>query len=219
MEELENLKKPVITLNDIVKARDITRESARVEVNRWAKKGLITNVERGKYAITKDVFAIATGLIQPSYISFGAALYLRGFLEQTISRVDVVSPRYRKGVKFGNVDIRFAKFRSDRIFGYEKMERGKFYAFVAETDKAVADCLCFPRYFELSYLDAAFKGIDAKKLEAYVARMGSAAAIKRAGYLLERAGYETTLGGKLSGVHQFIPGKRGRWNNRWRLYV
>ena len=219
MEELENLKKPVITLNDVIKARDITRESASVEITRWAKKGMITKVEKGKYAITKDVFAIATGLVQPSYISFGAALYLRGLLEQTVSRVDVVSPRYRKGIKFGNVEIRFARFRSDRIFGYEKMERGKFSAFVAETEKAVADCLCFPKYFELSYLDAALKEIDAKKLESYVARMGSAAAIKRAGYLLERAGHETILGKELSGVHQFIPGKGGQWNKRWRLYV
>lgn len=219
MEELEKLKKPVITLNDVIKARNITRESAGVEITRWAKKGLITKVEKGKYAITSDVFAIATGLVQPSYISFGAALYLRGLLEQTVSRVDVVSPRRRRSVGIGNVEIRFVRFRSDRIFGYEKMERGRFFAFVAETEKAIADCLCAPGHFELSYLDAAFREIDAKKLEEYVLRMGSVAAIKRAGYLLERAGHETTLGTKLSGVHHLVPGKRGQWNRRWRLYV
>lgn len=220
MESLETLKKAVITLKDMAKARNITRQSAAVEISRAVKKGRLARVEKGKYALTSDMFAIASGLVQPSYISFGSALYLRGLLEQTVTKIYVVSPKYKKGITFGNIEIKFIKFGSGNIFGYEKIKRGEFFAFIAETEKAIADCLYAPRYFELSYLDEALGRINSKKLEEYALKMGSVAAIKRAGYLLELAGHETALARKrLSGVHALVPGKKGRWNKKWRIYV
>lgn len=191
-----------------------------MEIIRGVKKGRLTRLEKGKYAITDDIFAIATSLVQPSYLSFGSALYLRDLLEQTPTRIDVVSPKYKKRIRVGNSEIRFIQFGSARIFGYERILRGDFFAFVAETEKAIVDCLHAPRYFEFSYLDPAIKAANPRKVEEYALKMNSVATLKRAGYLLEHAGYETTLAqAKLSGVHRLVPGKTGKWNRKWRLYA
>jgi predicted methyltransferase len=50
--------------------------------------------------------------------------------------------------------------------------------------------------------------------------MDSIAATKRAGFLLEKNGRKTNLNKEdITGVHWLIPGKKGKSNNKWRLYV
>jgi len=214
------LRKPVISIGDVAKARNLSLASAAVWITRQAKAGRITKISKGKYAITEDVFAIATAIVQPSYLSFASALYLRGFLEQTVSSLQVVVPHYRKDLMAGNTPIKFITFSHRRIFGYERMPRGDFFAFVAEPEKAIMDCLYAPRHFPISYLEGAFKEIDQKKAEAYALRMDSVSVVKRAGYLLEHFGYDTSLAKKpLTGVHYLEPGKKGTWSAKWRMYV
>ncbi len=220
--ELEALKKPVITLGDVAKVRNISRASAGVAITRLAKKGKILKLEKGKYAISNDVFAVASNITHPCYISFAAALYLRGMLQQTVSEIAVMSPKTRKPLEFFRVRIRFVRTSTKNLFGYERIRRGGFFAFVAEPEKAVVDIVCNPSYYPLSYLDEVVGSIDVEKLERYLLRLGSVSAIKRVGYILEKNGLRTGLRKNaklLRGVHYLIPGKGSTWNKKWRLYV
>ena len=75
------LERPVITLNEIAR-RAGSPAYARLLAHRLVKAGKLIRVAHGAYSASDNIFAIASNLYYPSYISFISASYLHGFTQE-----------------------------------------------------------------------------------------------------------------------------------------
>jgi predicted transcriptional regulator of viral defense system len=93
-------------------------------------------------SFTDDPFIVATQLIEPSYISFNSALYLKGIIQQPpLSVVECVTTK--NSFKLGKPRIEYHKIVPELYFGYERIERYGSYVWVAAPGKALLDKVYF----------------------------------------------------------------------------
>lgn len=143
LKELE--KYPVFTSKTIADITGKGKQYANLILFRLKKTGEITMLERDKYTMHKDTLIIATHMSWPSYISGWAALQYHHLTEQLPFCVEVITTRARKRrmPEFSFGRIRFIKTSSKNMSGYKKEQYQGFEIFVAEKEKAIADCYAF----------------------------------------------------------------------------
>ena len=226
IKEVEKLRKPVITLNDVARIIQKSKAYTRVYVNRLSKKNLLREVEKGKYATSEDPFEIGSNLIFPSYISFISAYSIYGFTTQTPIELQVISLKSKKPLSTGNTRILFVKFKKQNFFGYKREKFRNRYIFIAEPEKAIVDSLYLPRYCPIAESYTALKNsdIDINKLIEYALRMRSIITIKRLGYLLEVNGHDIykkvkpQLNKRYDLLDPFLP-KSKKKSKKWKLNI
>lgn len=222
LEELRDSGLYVFKTVDMSSILHLSNNAASVYIYRMKQKEMIHAVEKGKFSISSDPFAVSTQLVFPSYISFSTSLYLHGRLGQVIDNIYVISSRKKKHMAFMDTEIRFIKFPSFRIFGYGKKRKGDSFVMLADLEKTAVDCLHLPRYAPVSQVQEALSpGFDKELLEDYAVMMKSEAVRRRAGYLLELLGEETKLKPSTGTVYKLNPTikRKGKYNSRWRLYI
>lgn len=141
---LKALKRyPVFTTRDIANVLDKKRDYAYIVAFRLKKAGIIHEIEKGKYTIEDDPFAIASWIVWPSYISGWAALHYHKLTEQLPFTIHVVTTRKRKNkiIRFMNTRIEFLKIKKEGFFGYERVVQHNKEVFIAEKEKAIVDAL------------------------------------------------------------------------------
>jgi len=178
---------------DLVKISNWPRTRIHNTLASLIRKGVLTRIKRGNYALTKDLNAktleIATELVKPSYISFWTALSHYGFTEQQVMNVQVVSPKQSRPIAIGDTQVEVVAFRPYRFFGYQKMDG----FVIAEPEKALIDSLF---RMDLSggldefarCLINAWPSLDHEKLVDYAVRFKNRSLVSRLGYLIERLG-------------------------------
>jgi len=129
----------VFTAQQLANLIGKSKAVATVYMARLVSKGLATRLLKGRIAFTEDDFAIATQLVEPSYISLDSALMLNGLAMQVTKRVQCVTSKNSK--VFDSLGIEYHKIPGRLFFGYEKQNRGNSYAFVATPEKALIDGL------------------------------------------------------------------------------
>ena len=129
----------VFTAQQLANLIGMSKAVATVYMARLVSKGLATRLLKGRIAFTEDDFAIATQLVEPSYISLDSALMLNGLAMQVTKRVQCVTSKNSK--VFDSLGIEYHKIPGRLFFGYEKQNRGNSYAFVATPEKALIDGL------------------------------------------------------------------------------
>ncbi len=140
---------------------------ANVYASRLATKGLATRLVRGKLAFTSDLQAIATQLLEPSYISLYSALNFHGLLMQVPREIECVTPKNSRNYK--ELGIAYHKIPARLFYGYERHGREGGYVFVADPEKALVDGVYLNRLPRS--LIAEVKGkVDGRKLAEYVGR-------------------------------------------------
>lgn len=144
-----------------------TRLSAAVYLSRMVKKGLIKRIRRGKFAFSDDDLAIASQLIEPSYISLNSALLFHGLVQQVPASVECVTAR--NTFRFGDLGIIYRKIPGALFYGYEKKRKGNSYILIAEPEKALIDCVYLNCMGRKSAREIREK-LDRKKLDGYVRR-------------------------------------------------
>lgn len=159
----------------------LDRRFVKVYVHRMVKKGLAWRPVEGIAAFTHDTFVVATQLVEPSYISLSAALYLRGLLDQVPSLVECVTTRGTKRVD----NVVYRKIKPQLFFGYAQEERSGSYVFLAEPEKAVLDLAYYGAIYSL-ILDEVLPRLDADRLREYAERFGATARGKAAARLVMR---------------------------------
>ena len=221
-DELKHSGRYVFTIRDLSRVLGSSREVASVYAHRMKAKGLIYDVEKGKFSLGEDPFLVASQVVSPSYLSFSTALYLHGRMQQVIDRIYAVTSRKRNDLNFMGTDIEFIRFSPERIFGYRRHRKRDSYIFLADLEKAAVDSLYMPRYVPVSHVyEALSEGFDRKLMEEYARRMGSEAVIRRTGYILEVLGEDTDLrpsGRTIYRLNPHFPSK-GRYISSWRLYA
>jgi len=175
---LENLKKPIFSLQDLVLYGQKVIPS---QISGMAKKGDIIRIKNGLYALAsrKNDLApehIAFRLYEPSYVSLEWALQKHGLMPDIPFNVTSVTAKATRTFKnpFGAFFYRSVK--PDLFFGYEKREDAPGQPYLlAEPEKALLDYLYLnlPRIRGEHDIEGlrlnpfALKELDAKKLIAY----------------------------------------------------
>lgn len=210
----------VFSIRDICRFGELRRDEAYVYLHRMLKKNMIHRIQKGKFTIYEDPFLISTQLVTPSYVSFLSALYLHGKFEQTISTIFVATPIKRPPIRVFGMDVKFVKLRPNLIFGFRKVRKGGSYISLAELEKAVVDILYLPRYGRINSVAGLMAEMDVKKLKEYSERMGEPV-LRRAGYLLDRAGVNHDLKPRTKTVYKLNPSIKelGNFNRKWLLYI
>jgi len=121
---------------------------ARVYASRLIKKGFARRIIEGVVSLTDDPLIIATQLLEPSYISFTTALYVRGLIQQAPALVECVTTK--KSFKLHEPRIEYHRIVPQLYFGYERIERFGSYIWVATPEKAILDVVYFGANYELT---------------------------------------------------------------------
>ncbi|OHA42430.1 MAG: hypothetical protein A3H68_00470 [Candidatus Taylorbacteria bacterium RIFCSPLOWO2_02_FULL_46_40] len=177
-ELLENLKKPIFSLQDLALYGQKIIPS---QLSVMADKGDIIRLKNGLYVIAsrKDNLApehIAFRLYEPSYVSLEWALQKHGLMPEIPFNVTSVTAKTTRTFTNFFGSFFYKSIKPDLFFGYEKREDvlGQPYL-LAEPEKALLDYL----YFNLSHIKTdtdveglrlnpfTIKELDEKKLASY----------------------------------------------------
>ncbi len=225
LEALRESPVAVLTAAEVGKRCGLGRRDAGERLRRLRDAGLVRMVERGTYALPgTDVAAVASALGK-GYVSFLSALARHGLTTQIPREVTVVGPR-RRLVEFGETTIRVVALPAFRRFGGQREFIGGKAALIATPVKAVVDGCYLPEHCPLSESYRAIQegSLPAEELVEAALRMRSNVALKRIGYLLERAGTDVhaRVRGKLGkGFERLDPlgPAEGERDRKWRLVI
>lgn len=189
LESIRSSNLMVFSPKDIERLMGMERTRCYQLVSRMKQKGLISEIENGKYVtITPspgpDILSVAPYIVFPAYLSFWTALSFHGFTEQLPLTIFVVTTKRKQKIEHNGMQIRFITLSPSRFFGYLRVDG----MIMADKEKSLIDSLLLPRYaggmIELAKcLSNAWKEIDVKMLIDYALRMKNKSLIKRLGYL------------------------------------
>ncbi|MBC7107305.1 MAG: hypothetical protein H5T41_00695 [Methanomassiliicoccales archaeon] len=195
------------------------------------RKGIIARVRRNAYALSNDlpknIFAVATEAIKPSYISFWTALSYYGFTEQQVMVVQLVSTRQFRPFYAAPFRCEVVKFKISKFFGYRKIDR----FVIAEKEKALIDSLsrldlCGGLSEYAKSLKNAWPSLDKKKFAEYLIKFGNKSVISRIGFLTEHMGLSFPEADRLlpyrSSSFTSLDPRATRtncYNNKWHIII
>jgi len=227
---LEANKTTVFTAQQMAIILGMNNNATRVILSRLVKRGTINRIQRNKYSIPDvSIWAIASSIYTPSYISLLSAFEYYGTTTQTSRIIDVFNP-IKSGtmdvkIESGNYAFRFIKVKPNLVFGYKKYNINGKTAFIADLEKAIVDNLTYPMYLPLDEAYEAVKsGIHIKKIVRYAKETGKIAVIKRLGYMLSKAGFPISPSNFDSFSETYVPldpglPRRGKYNKTWRVVI
>ncbi len=136
--------KAVITPAEIANILGKPKNIGSVYAARLVKKGLARRLLRGKLSLVDDDFAIASQLINPAYISLDSALLFHGVIQQITKGIECVTTV--NSIKLERLGIVYHKIPPSLFYGYNRVERGQSFAFMAEPEKALIDGIYLGAY-------------------------------------------------------------------------
>ncbi|MDG6928317.1 MAG: hypothetical protein JRN10_02985 [Nitrososphaerota archaeon] len=145
----------------------IKQGEAKVYASRLIARGFATRAIEGRISFTDDRFVIATQLVEPSYISFTSALYLREIILQVPAVVECVTPVISN--RLPALGIEYHKIDPILFFGYERVSRGNNYVFLASPEKALLDMVYFSKIYDRAYGES-FQYINFEQLAEYAGK-------------------------------------------------
>lgn len=220
-EALLRQEKAVFTLAEISRISGVKKRNIPVYMHRMKKKNLLFSVEKNKFSVTDDPFIVASQLINPAYLSLTTALYLHNLLPQVIDKIEVLTSRRKKEITLFGMKTNFRMLSPSRMFGYNKIKKGKSYLMLAEVEKAIIDSIYFQKSCPLHLILPVLAKTNTLKLERYAQRFAHEGVLRRLGYLLDYAGIAHHLQRKSNRVYMLNPAskKKGTFNKKWFLYV
>lgn len=124
----------------------VSYDAARKFLFRYSKKGFITKLRAGLYALTDNMpsqYLIANKLYEPSYISFDTALSFHGIIPETIYTITSAASMARRKFKVLNTLFTYQKIKKEFYTGYKPIKYLGETILMAEPEKALADYLYF----------------------------------------------------------------------------
>ncbi len=198
--------KGTISVDQAAKSFNLPPKDAAKILARWANQGWLSRVRRGLYvpvpleARTGDValedsWIVAERLFSPCYVGGWSAAEHWGLTEQIFRSVLMMTtkkPRTRQPTIKGTSFV-LRTILPESLFGTKPVWRGQVKVKVSDPSRTVLDMMDDPilggglrpsvDVFQ-NYLRSDMK--DLKLLVSYAERLGSGAALKRLGFLLER---------------------------------
>ncbi len=180
--------KQVVDSGTVRKIQRATPAYASLVLQRLRKKGLLRQITRNKYTMSDNIYAVATNLYTPSYLSFWSASAYYGYSTQILNTIQVATTTRRKPILFDNYKLRFLPLNKRSFFGFTKIQMDKTVVFLAEPEKLLIDAFLRPR--EMGNFDEIIAlvqkaDINKEKIVDYLKRIDQTSLIKRIGCLLE----------------------------------
>ncbi len=180
-------ERPVITLNEIAR-RTQSPAYARLLAHRLVKAGKLMRVAQSAYSASDNIFAIASNLYYPSYVSFISASYLHGLTQEIPVRVYVATAASHPITEVMGYTLEFVRLGS--LWGYHKDKQGEEDVFVADIEKLMIDAFlkpeCMGNFQEIENVFSRSPAPDMARLKDYLQKLGSKRVYRQVGYMLEK---------------------------------
>ncbi len=200
------------------------------------RKGLITQVERGKYILSNrdvDSFLIGTRLVEPSAIAYSSALNYYGLTEQIPNIIHIQTSKRKQNKEILNVRYQFITISPHKFFGIRKEWIGRDSYFITDIEKTIVDCFDLPEYAggfteAVKGLFVSHERLDKEKLWQYALKMENNTLIKRLGYLSEILNLKGFEDFRANAAQVLLPkytllnplsSAKGKHLKKWRLIV
>lgn len=176
---------PFFDLALLVQSFDEKRETIRVQLSRWIKRGMVIGLRRGMYTLSgayRRVPLTAAGLAgqlyRPSYLSGLWALGYHDLVPERVVWLTSVTPRVPRRFENPVGIFDYRNIKRELFFGYIAVRQREQEFFVAEPEKALLDHWHLTpgewtpaRLSEMRYQH--FEGVAPERLEAYAERFRS----------------------------------------------
>src|SRR5690606_18052768 len=106
-------------------------------LTRYKNNNALKQIIKGKYTSKEDIYTIASNIYVPSYISFWTASYLKGYTEQIVTTVQIITTKNKKSIIFMDQKIEFYKFSKKLFFGFKKLKTNDGFMFLVEDEKLI----------------------------------------------------------------------------------
>ena len=198
---LNNLKKEdklVFTVKEAATWTNLNGSALSNLLKSLMKQGYINSIKKGMYyfkgALINDIFAVASNIIDPSYIATESVFERFGLSNIIPKIVRVIAIKQHKQIKMADgTKIIFIKFKKYRFFGYNKSR----WISISSLEKAFIDSLYlgeFPFFTNLVDYHKKLKdfgyALDYEKLVDYTLRMKSKTLVNKVGFFLDFIGEE-----------------------------
>ncbi|MGC8558930.1 MAG: type IV toxin-antitoxin system AbiEi family antitoxin domain-containing protein [Nitrososphaeria archaeon] len=164
---VKNSHRLVVNYSQLAHISGYDRNKVKVYASRLVRRGLASRLVEGVISFTSDRFVIATQLIEPSYISFTSALYVREMVTQVPVNVECVTTRYPRN--FTSIGVKYHMIQPELFFGFERIERANSYIFVAKPEKVLLDSFYFSRAYP-HMVNSVLKQLNRDRLVDYAER-------------------------------------------------
>lgn len=248
LSRLASSGKSVFTVDDLAQAigkpaRQVWRTLSFLVDRGWAvrlMKGvyLIVPLEAGPESVwSQDSLVIAGYLAKPGAVAYWSACHYWNWTEQVPRTVFVQTPQRVRTTTRRVIGVlyRFVHVQPAKFFGTVERSVGQGQAIVTEREKTLVDALDHPELCGgiaqvVEMLPAAAQAMNWDRADEHLKRLGSGAAYKRLGLLVEHLGEEVRIPGRaerierwrslLTGGYAPLEPRRpmtGPTNARWRV--
>ena len=199
IDEMSNHEKLVFTLNDATKYMNKPRKYVSKQL---ASNKKVVRIERGKYFISYgkgiDLYAVASQILYPSYISLLSAFQYYSVTTQVTNAYSVISLKRHRTIVFDDNIIEFRTVKKERFFGYKRVQN----TFISSLEKAILDSIYLGvpafSYVEEAFSSAMQKGIlDINGLKILASRMNSKIVSDKISYLIDSEAGHDMIRGKI----------------------
>lgn len=195
--------------SEVVSAAEIigllgSEQTARKVIGNLVRKGWLTRLVGGRYMFLppehgpenlgeNNVLALASAVVDPSYVGWWSAAAYHGFTTQRPMSVTVAVLRQTRPQIVEGSEIRFVAVTSRKFFGSERVNVYGRTVTISSPEKTLVDCIDRPDLSggtsELARIvHAAMKSVDADGLVESAFKMGSTALLQRLGFLTDLVG-------------------------------
>ena len=225
MKEIKDREMLYFSPKDISRFLNMEKRNVYQVLSGMESKGLIHRIESGRYILeedykSKDVYELASNLIDSSYLGFLSSLHFHGMINQVPRKIQIASTRRKGNMEIQGSEIHFVKIGENDFYGYENYDR----IVVSDPEKTVIDCLRLPdKAGDFSnIIDIDWKKLDARKMTKYAEKTGSSSVVSRLGVIFERKGINSSISNLKDMVKhysKFDPrGEEKNPNSEWKLY-
>ena len=155
--ELRERGAKFLTLNSLVYATKMKKESLRVALWRLRKKELIFKVGRWYIIPPASIEEIALIVYPPCYISLEWALFKQNIIDQAPYQCTCITTKKPKIIKTPNGTIEYKHIKRELFFGYNNK-------LIAYPEKALLDLIYYKRHRDKTIN---LEDLDKKKLKEY----------------------------------------------------
>lgn len=173
LELKEKIPKNIFNFLDVLKYFPGEKPQAvRVQLSRFAKKGLVFKIKKGIYCFEEkeiEEFALANYLYRPSYISLESALNFYGMAPDIPQTVTSVTPTTTKRITNQFGAFSYTKIKPLLFFGFMrvKIEREAGFFALAQKEKALLDYFYLRKIKETDDLRLNLKNLDKSLYQKY----------------------------------------------------
>lgn len=202
----------------------------KVKANLYARIPAHIVHDKGEYV--EDPILVAMHIAEPYFLSYYTALTLHGLAQQVTRNYYFSTTKHVSRVEYHGNRIQPVILTRRRFFGFEEKEYEKEVVVVSDLERTIVDVIDRAEYAggyeEVLRCLMDVEGVDWDRLIGYAGRMGEKILLHRLGYVFElireQANTPDSFLRKLeamlsSNVYYFEAGRKGRFNERWRVIV